>query len=80
MDDWPCKFDENLNFKRSRTSMSPDQTASKTVQSSEASMKIENEFSFPSEPLGADDDDEVTDSKIRDFLDEKVYFIHDMFC
>ncbi|KAF7837251.1 mitogen-activated protein kinase kinase kinase NPK1 isoform X1 [Senna tora] len=73
MDDWPCKFDENLNSERSRTSLSPEQTINKTIQSSEASLKMENDFSFPSEPIGADDDDEVTESKIRDFLDEKAF-------
>lgn len=29
---------------------------------------------FSSEPLGTEDDDEVTESKIRDFLDAKVIF------
>lgn len=72
MDDWPCKFDENLNLGRNRTNISSDQTISKIMQSSEASLKVENDFSYPSEPLGTDDDDEVTESKIRDFLDEKV--------
>ncbi|KAJ4838849.1 hypothetical protein Tsubulata_010879 [Turnera subulata] len=32
----------------------------------------EDDFSFPSGPLEAEDDDEVTESKIRAFLDEKA--------
>lgn len=42
--------------------------------SPEPSPKAENEFSFSTEPLGVEDDDEVTESKIRAFLDDKVLF------
>ncbi|KAI4345596.1 hypothetical protein L6164_012702 [Bauhinia variegata] len=69
-DEWPCKFDENLSVEKSRVNLSPDQTMSNTQRSPEVSPEMEN--SLPSEPLGAEDDDEVTESKIRAFLDEKA--------
>ncbi|KAI4317777.1 hypothetical protein L6164_025620 [Bauhinia variegata] len=71
-EDWPCKFEENLNMEKSRVNLSPDQTMSKTMRNPEVFPEVENNFSFPSEPLGAEDDDEVTESKIRAFLDEKA--------
>ena len=42
--------------------------------SSGISNKGSNDFSFPCGPSVSEDDDEVTESKIRDFLDEKVLF------
>lgn len=70
-DDWPCKFDE-----------SPQQGGIKLEDSCElvngadssfgASMKVDSDFTFPSGPSVCDDDDEVTESKIRAFLDEKA--------
>ncbi|KEH43905.1 MAP kinase kinase kinase [Medicago truncatula] len=71
-DDWPCKFDETLNLKKSRLNLSPDQTTMKTM-SPAPSPNAENEFSFSSEPLAVEDDDEVTESKIRAFLDDKAF-------
>jgi hypothetical protein len=34
----------------------------------------ENDFTFPCEGI-SEEDDEVTESKIKDFLDEKVFFM-----
>ncbi|KAJ1423771.1 Serine/threonine-protein kinase, active site [Sesbania bispinosa] len=73
VDDWPCKFDETQNLEKSRVDLSPDQTIRKTMRSHEPSSKVENDFSFSSEPLGVEDDDEVTESKIRAFLDDKAF-------
>ncbi|GAB4843436.1 Mitogen-activated protein kinase kinase kinase npk1 [Ancistrocladus abbreviatus] len=66
-DDWPCKFDESLEMERSEPDLL-SRGASGTIQ---ASCNGDTEFTFPSEPLG-DDDEEVTESKIRAFLDEKA--------
>lgn len=65
-DDWPCKFDDAPEVGSSNVLFSTDDQGTP-----EASCKAETEFSFPSEQL-ADDDDEVTESKIRAFLDEKA--------
>ena len=65
-DDWPCKFDDAPEVGSSNVLFSTEDQGTP-----EASCKAETEFSFPSEQL-ADDDDEVTESKIRAFLDEKV--------
>ncbi|KAJ8442742.1 hypothetical protein Cgig2_011012 [Carnegiea gigantea] len=65
-DDWPCKFDDAPEVGSSNVLFSTEDQGTP-----EASCKAETEFSFPSEQL-ADDDDEVTESKIRAFLDEKA--------
>ncbi|XP_050898386.1 mitogen-activated protein kinase kinase kinase NPK1 [Lathyrus oleraceus] len=71
-DGWSCKSDETLNLKKSRLNLSPDQTIRITM-SPKPSPNAEKEFSFSSEPLGVEDDDEVTECKIRAFLDDKAF-------
>ncbi|XP_008383177.3 mitogen-activated protein kinase kinase kinase NPK1-like isoform X2 [Malus domestica] len=71
-DDWPCKFDENLETERSGINFSPCETIHEASGSIGASQKVETEFMFPSGPSAAEDDEEVTESKIRAFLDEKA--------
>ncbi|RDX67566.1 Mitogen-activated protein kinase kinase kinase 3, partial [Mucuna pruriens] len=72
VDDQPCNFDETQYLEKSRPNLSQDQTINNTMRTLKPSLKAENEFSFSSEPLGTEDDDEVTESKIRDFLDDKA--------
>ena len=71
-DDWPCKFDGSLELERSGVDLSPCQTIHEAAGSTGVSGKEENGFTFPCGPMGVEDDDEVTESKIRAFLDEKV--------
>ncbi|CAN6677087.1 unnamed protein product [Malus baccata var. baccata] len=71
-DDWPCKFDESLETERSGINFSPCQTIHEASRSIGASQRVETEFMFPSGPSAAEDDEEVTESKIRAFLDEKA--------
>lgn len=71
-DDWPCKFDESPELTKSGANLSSHQTISKPAGSPRASNERENDFTFPCGPLAGDDDDEVTESKIRAFLDEKA--------
>lgn len=78
-DDWPCKFDESPELSKSGVNLSPHQTKSKPAGSPEASNERENDFTFPCGPAG-EDDDEVTESKIRAFLDEKVRFSYVSAC
>lgn len=74
VDDQPDNFDGTQYLDKSRPNLSRDQTINKTMKTLKPSLKDENEFSFSSEPLGTEDDDEVTESKIRAFLDDKVLF------
>ncbi|KAK1297532.1 Mitogen-activated protein kinase kinase kinase NPK1 [Acorus calamus] len=64
LDGWPCKFDS-----------SPDQRGMGVefgaVSSSRTHGDGENDFTFPCERV-CEDDDEVTESKIKAFLDEKA--------
>ncbi|KAL2922541.1 Mitogen-activated protein kinase kinase kinase NPK1 [Bienertia sinuspersici] len=66
-EDWPCKFYDAPDVRRSNRDLFPREDCG----AAEASCNGENEFTFPSEAL-ADDDEEVTESKIRAFLDEKA--------
>jgi mitogen-activated protein kinase kinase kinase len=74
LDDWPCKFDEDPLFKRSGYNLSCSQSNHEAIDIHEASGKGQNDFTFPCGPVVPEDDDEVTESKIRAFLDEKVHF------
>lgn len=70
-DDWPCKFDESPELNKSRTGLVPNQTidsGNRFISPGE----VDCGFTFPRGQSGAEDDDEVTESKIRAFLDEKV--------
>ncbi|XP_077222723.1 mitogen-activated protein kinase kinase kinase NPK1-like isoform X3 [Tasmannia lanceolata] len=70
LDDWPCKFDESPE---PRGMPSEDSCGSVTGAGniSGASAKEENGFTFPC-GTSCEDDEEVTESKIRAFLDEKA--------
>lgn len=72
-DDWGCKFDaspelENrgINFGSEESYMPPDQLGDD---------KGQNDFSFPGVPSLSEEDDELTESKIKAFLDEKVLLL-----
>ncbi|KAK3189994.1 hypothetical protein Dsin_029555 [Dipteronia sinensis] len=71
-DDWPCKLDEIPEVEQNVLNISSDQALSEAVSSTGLSDKRENEFSFHCGSSAAEDDDEVTESKIRAFLDEKA--------
>ncbi|XP_041001034.1 mitogen-activated protein kinase kinase kinase NPK1 [Juglans microcarpa x Juglans regia] len=71
-DDWPCKLGGSIDLERSGMDLSPNQTTAKATGSPGISVKAENDFTFPRGPIPAEDDDEVTESKIRAFLDEKA--------
>ncbi|KAJ7980090.1 Mitogen-activated protein kinase kinase kinase [Quillaja saponaria] len=61
-DDWICKLDENLQLEKSMVNLSSDKTVKvKNMIASETSIKGEDDFVYPCRPLGAEDDDEVTD-------------------
>lgn len=70
-DDWTCKFNESPVS----INLSSSQSTHEVTGSPEASGNGKNDFTFPSRPLVAEDDDEDTESKIRAFLDEKVSFV-----
>ncbi|XP_075653035.1 mitogen-activated protein kinase kinase kinase NPK1 isoform X2 [Castanea sativa] len=66
------KFDGSLESERSGIDLSTSQTIQNAAGSPGVPGKGENDFTFPCGPTGAEDDDEVTESKIRAFLDEKA--------
>ncbi|CAL1411407.1 unnamed protein product [Linum trigynum] len=70
-DDWPTMSHGSSEMRRSelRSSQFINEVASSSL---ELSGKEGNEFAFPGGPLGTEDDEELTESKIRAFLDEKA--------
>ncbi len=74
IDGWPCKFDESPESNRGGINFSSNQSIHDIAVSPVESGKTENDFTFPCGPVETEDDDEVTESKIRAFLDEKVIF------
>ncbi|KAK8681062.1 hypothetical protein V6N13_053469 [Hibiscus sabdariffa] len=70
-EDWLCKFDRSSELNRRGVNLSLGETieADGTLG---MSAKEENGFTFLCGLPAADDDDEVTESKIRAFLDEKT--------
>ncbi|XVF28909.1 hypothetical protein REPUB_Repub15cG0073300 [Reevesia pubescens] len=70
-EDWLCKFDRSSKLSRSGVKLCLGETM-EAFGSPGMSGKEENDFSFPRGPPGGDDDEEVTESKIRAFLDEKA--------
>ncbi|KAL3507962.1 hypothetical protein ACH5RR_033344 [Cinchona calisaya] len=71
-DDWSCKFDESPELERHKTSLFPTQANQYLGHSVELSSNDVGGFTFPVGQLVGDDEDEVTESKIRAFLDEKA--------
>ncbi|KAJ9682018.1 hypothetical protein PVL29_018082 [Vitis rotundifolia] len=70
--DWSCEIDGNLQPEQSGMDMDTNRSLDMPAGSSGISNKGGNDFSFPCGPSVSEDDDEVTESKIRDFLDVKA--------
>lgn len=73
-DDWRCKFDESSEPEKVGPKPNCDQSHIVPSSCVSASGRGDNDFSFPCGSSLSEDDDEVTESKIRAFLDEKVIF------
>lgn len=72
-DDWPCKFDKSPELERSKSNLHSSQTVYKSSADNVGVSGEENDFTFPCGTIAADDEEEVTESKIRAFLDEKAF-------
>ncbi|KAE8690505.1 Mitogen-activated protein kinase kinase kinase NPK1 [Hibiscus syriacus] len=70
-EDWPCKLDQTSELSRSGINLSLGETI-EAAGTLGLSAKEENGFSFLCGLPAADDDEEVTETKIRAFLDEKA--------
>ncbi|KAJ4719478.1 Mitogen-activated protein kinase kinase [Melia azedarach] len=71
-DDWRCKFDESSEPEKVGPKPNCDQSHIVPSSCVSASGRGDNDFSFPCGSSLSEDDDEVTESKIRAFLDEKA--------
>ncbi|KAL4309481.1 hypothetical protein GQ457_01G022560 [Hibiscus cannabinus] len=69
-EDWPCKFDQSSELRQSGVNLSLGETA-EAAGTLGMSAK-EKDFTFLHGLPAADDDEEVTEIKIRAFLDEKA--------
>ena len=72
-EDWPCKFGRSSELSRSGVNFSLGETVE--AAGSPGMSGKENDFTFSRGPPAVDDDEEVTESKIRAFLGEKVWFV-----
>ncbi|XP_040933629.1 mitogen-activated protein kinase kinase kinase NPK1 isoform X2 [Gossypium hirsutum] len=70
-EDWPPKLDQSSELRRSGVNLSLNETM-EAASTAGMSGKEENGFTFLCGPPTGDDDEEVTESKIRAFLDEKA--------
>ncbi|XP_077240206.1 mitogen-activated protein kinase kinase kinase NPK1-like isoform X3 [Tasmannia lanceolata] len=70
-DDWPCKFDISPEQRGIRLDSSGD-LVNVDTSSPGASEKVPNDFTFPFRPPVCEEEDEVTEKKIKAFLDEKA--------
>ncbi|KAF6162792.1 hypothetical protein GIB67_029061 [Kingdonia uniflora] len=71
-DDWPSNFDRSPEPNENGMNLGYCPTSNGATCSPEASEMTEKDFTFPCGPSVSEDDDEVTESKIRAFLDEKA--------
>lgn len=79
-DDWQCKFDDSPVLDKSVTNIFLSETSNKHSVRFGSPAKVDTDFTFPSGTLTTDDEDEVTESKIIAFLDEKVsIYFHTFF-
>ena len=69
-DDWGCKFDASSELKNREVNFVTDESYMPPDQSGDD--KGQTDFSFPGVPSLSEEDDELTESKIKAFLDEKV--------
>lgn len=78
-DDWSCKSDGTHELE-GLTTLDDNQPDSKVGCCS--TEKLNNDFAFHCGQSLSEDDDELTESKIRAFLDEKVFifFLFFLFC
>lgn len=70
-DDWTCNFDESPELSKSGMKILPSEIV-ESGNRSLGSVEVDCGFTFPKEQSASEDDDELTEAKIRAFLDEKV--------
>lgn len=71
-DDWRWKFDGHPEPGKNKLKPNSDESLKVPASRINASGEGDNEFSFPCGTSLSEDDDELTESKIRAFLDAKV--------
>ncbi|EXB50596.1 Mitogen-activated protein kinase kinase kinase ANP1 [Morus notabilis] len=71
-DDWECKFDGSPEQQYKQINLETDQQIHLTASCSGTFSDGDKNFSFPCGPSLSEDDDELTESKIKAFLDEKA--------
>lgn len=70
-DDWTCNFDASPELTKSGTETLPSEIVEPGNRSL-GSVEVDCGFTFPKGQSASEDEDELTEAKIRAFLDEKV--------
>lgn len=73
-DDWDCKFDMSPELDHNGVSINTDEMDMASGHPGDFHDE-QKDFSFLCEPSVSEDDDELTESKIQAFLDEKVLLL-----
>ncbi|XP_071728778.1 mitogen-activated protein kinase kinase kinase NPK1-like [Rutidosis leptorrhynchoides] len=73
-DDWTCQFDASPEVVKSETNLFLDQVSEMASECAGAFGNADNGFTFPNGVSRVEEDEELTEIKIRAFLDEKVQF------
>jgi hypothetical protein len=73
-DGWGCKFEASLEPEQSGRNSDTKEHISDVTGCSGVFGEGDKDFSFPYGPSLSENDDELTESKIRSLLDEKVLF------
>nr|XP_043625031.1 mitogen-activated protein kinase kinase kinase NPK1-like [Erigeron canadensis] len=71
-DDWPCQFDGSPELVNSAANLFPDQGSEMNAESLGARGNESYGFTFPNGTPGVEEEEELTEIKIRAFLDEKA--------
>lgn len=74
-DDWPCQFDGSTEVGTNATNLFPDQDSEMNPEIPAALGNEDDGFTFPNGVSGMEEEEEVTEVKIRAFLVEKVQFV-----
>ncbi|XP_024980353.1 mitogen-activated protein kinase kinase kinase NPK1 [Cynara cardunculus var. scolymus] len=71
-DDWSCQFDGSPELSKNAANLRPDQFSETTAETHGALGNEDNGFTFPSGASGMEEEEELTETKIIAFLDEKA--------
>lgn len=71
--EWTCNTHDNMDFEQKDSGV--DQSVNNSAGCSKVLFSAQNDLSYQSVPSFNEEDEELTETKIRAFLDEKVSLV-----